>query len=234
MFVSGKNPDELVNIMNADMTQIVNWLRTNKLSLNLKKTNISLYFVKKRGKITVQNDLIVDDVVINRTNHTRFLGVMVDQHLTFESHVKYIERKITRGIAILYKAKRILKESSLLTLYNAFIYPYITYCITVLGKTYPSVLDPLIKCQKRAVRIVKGAGKYDHTFPIFYNSKILNLRRFFVHFVQIFLFKYKRQELQELFTDFFNVVSTIHQHNTRQISQYRAPLKKNAFRDRLH
>ena len=35
MFVSGKNPDELVNIMNADMTQIVNRLRTNKLSLNL-------------------------------------------------------------------------------------------------------------------------------------------------------------------------------------------------------
>ena len=37
MFASGKNPDELVNIMNAEMTKIINWLRTNKLSLNLKK-----------------------------------------------------------------------------------------------------------------------------------------------------------------------------------------------------
>ena len=172
----------------------------------------------------LQNDLIVDGVVINRTNHTRFLGVMVDQHLTFESHVKYIKGKISRGIGILYKAKRILKESSLLTLYYAFIYPYFTYCITVWGNTYPSVLDPLIKGQKRAVRIVKGAGKYDHTSPIFYNLKILNLRRLYVYFVQIFLFKYKRQELPELCRDFFTVVSTIHQHDTRQISQYRAPL----------
>ena len=40
MFVSGKNPDELVNIMNAEMTKIVNWLRTNKLSLNLKKNTL--------------------------------------------------------------------------------------------------------------------------------------------------------------------------------------------------
>ena len=178
------------------------------------------------GKLTLQNDLIVDDVVINRTNHTRFLGVIVDQHLTFESHVKYIKGKISRGIAVLYKAKRILKESSLLTLYYAFIYPYFTYCtyITVWGNTYPSVLDPLIKCQKRDVRIVKGAGKYDHTSPIFYNLKILNLRRLYVYIVQIFLIKYKRQELPELCMDFFTVVSTIHQNNIRQISQYRAPL----------
>ena len=223
MFVSGKNPDELLNIMNAEMTKIVNWLRTNKLSLNLKKTHF-IIFRKKRGKITLQNDLIIDDVVINRTNHTRFLGVIVDQHLTFESHVKYIKGKISRGIGILYKAKRILKESSLLTLYYAFIYPYFTYCITVWGNTYPSIIDPLIKCQKRAVRIVKGAGKYDHTSPIFYNLKILNLRRLYVYFVQIFLYKYKRQELLESSMDFFTVVSTIHQHNTRQISQYRAPL----------
>ena len=41
MFVSCKNPDELVKIMNAKMTKIVNWLRTNKLSLNFKKNHIS-------------------------------------------------------------------------------------------------------------------------------------------------------------------------------------------------
>ena len=138
---------------------------------------------------------------------------MLDQHLTFESHIK---GKISRGIGTLYNAKRILKESSLLTLYYASIHPYFIYCIAAWGNTYPSVLDPLIKCQKRAVRIVKGAGKYDHTSPIVYNSKILNLRRLYVCFVQIFLYKYKRQAPPELFMDFFTVVSTIHQHNTRQ------------------
>ena len=51
MFVSDKNPDELVNIMNAEMAKIVNWLRTNKLSLNLKKNRTSLYFVKRGVKL---------------------------------------------------------------------------------------------------------------------------------------------------------------------------------------
>ena len=85
MFVSGKNPDELVNIMNAEMTKIFKCLRTNKLSLNLKKTYF-IIFHKKRGKITLHDDLIIDGVLIKRTNHTCFLCAMVDQHLTFESH----------------------------------------------------------------------------------------------------------------------------------------------------
>ena len=90
MFVSGKNPDDLVKIMNEEMIKVVDWLKTNKLSLNLKKTHFMI-FRKRRGQIALSNNLAIVDVVINRTNHTKFLGVMVDQHLTFESHVRYIK-----------------------------------------------------------------------------------------------------------------------------------------------
>ena len=206
MFVSGKNPGDLVKIMNEEMT--------NKLSLNLKKTHFMI-FRKRRGQIALSNNLVIDDVVINRTNHIKFLGVMVDQHLTFESHVRYIKGKISRGIGILYKAKRLLQASSLLTLYYSFVYPYFTYCITVWGNTYSTVLDPLIKCQKRAVRIVHGAGKYDHTYPIFQSLQILNLRKLYIYSVQIFLYKYRQQKLPGVFCNFFTVASTIHEHQTR-------------------
>ena len=133
--------------MNGEMIKVVDWLKTNKLSLNLKKTHFMI-FRKRRGQIALSNNLVIDDLVINRTNHTKFLGVMVDQHLTLESHVRYIKGKISRGIGILYKAKRLLQASSLLTLYYSFVYPYFTYCIAVWGNIYSTVLDPLIKCQK--------------------------------------------------------------------------------------
>ena len=134
-------------------------------ALNLKKTHFML-FRKKRGQIALNNDLII------RTNHTKFLGVMVEQHLTFEAHVRYTKGKI------------LLQERKLLTLYYSFVYPYFTYSITVWGNTYPTVLDPLIKCQKRAVRIVHGAGKYDHADPIFQNLKILSLRKLYMYSVK--------------------------------------------------
>ena len=77
---------------------------------------------------------------------------------------------------------------------------------------------------KQDARMVKQDGKYDHTSSIFYNLKILNLWRLYVYFVQIFLYNYKQQEPAQSLMDSFTVVSTIHQHNTGQISSYRAPL----------
>ena len=83
--------------------------------------------------------------------------------------------KISRAMGILYKCRKYLNQSSLLTLYNAFIYPYFTYCIPVWGNTYNSYLDPLIKLQKRAVRIIANADFRANTAPLFKDLKILML-----------------------------------------------------------
>ena len=77
-------------------------------------------------RIVLNVDLIIDKEKIDLVNHAKFLGVMLDQHLTFETYVKYIKGKIERCIGILYKACKYLKETSLLTLYYAFIYQYFT------------------------------------------------------------------------------------------------------------
>ena len=159
-------------------------------------------------------------MVINRTNHTKFLGVTVDQHLTFESHVRYIKGKYRAGLAFCIRQKDCYRH------HQCWLYT-IHLCspiITVWGNTYSTVLDPLIKCQKRAVRIVHGAGKYDHTYPIFQSLQILNLRKLHIYSVQIFLYKYRQQKLPGVFCNFFTVASTIHEHQTRQNNHCRAPL----------
>ena len=143
MFITGKNPD-LVTKMNAEILKVVDWLKINKLSLNLKKTHF-IIFRKPRQKITLENELCIDNVKIEMKTHTKFLGVLVDQHLTFEEHCKFIKGKISRGIGILYKGKKYLSQKSLLNMYYAFIYPYFTYCITVWGNTFSYILDPLMK-----------------------------------------------------------------------------------------
>ena len=48
-------------------------------------------------------------------------------------------------------------------MYYAFIYPYFIYCITAWGNTFSYILEPLVKLQKREIRLVDEAGKYDHT-----------------------------------------------------------------------
>ena len=80
-------------------------------------------------------------------------------------------------------------------MYYAFIYPYYTYCITVWGNTFSSVVEPLIKLQKRAVRQITGAGRYDHTMPIFQSLNVMNIPKLYIYSVLIFLYKYHHQDL---------------------------------------
>ena len=187
--------------MNNEIIKIIDWLNINKLSLNLKKTRF-IIFRKRRRNIHIDNDLVVDNENTSMSNHTKFVGVMVDSHLSYESHINHIKGKISRGIGILYKAKKYLNDSALLTMYYAFIYPYYTYCITVCGNTFSSVLEPLIKLQKRAVRQITGAGRYDHTMPIFQSLNVLNIPKLYIYSVLIFLYKYHHQDLPKFFADF--------------------------------
>ena len=101
LFLSGKCPERLIEQMNNEMEKNIDWLNINKLSLNLKKTHF-IIFRKRRGNIHIDNDLVVDNEKISMSNHTKFLAVMVDSHLTFESHINHIKGKISRGIGILY------------------------------------------------------------------------------------------------------------------------------------
>ena len=151
---------------------------------------------------------------------------MVDSHLSYESHINHIKGKISRDIGILYKAKKYLNDSALFTMHYAFIYPYYTYCIRVWRNNFSSVLKPLIKLQKRAVRQITGAGRYDHTMPIFQALNVLNIPKLYIYSVLIFLYKYDHQDLPNFFADFFITNDTFHEHDTRQGKQFRPPLAR--------
>ena len=94
--------------------------------------------------------------------------------------ILYIKGKVARGIGILYKGRPCFSLETMRMLYTAFVYPYFTYCIEVWGIAYQSYLEPLVKLQKRAVRTITGARKYEHTLPLFQNFNLLNIKEIYI------------------------------------------------------
>ena len=66
--------------------------------------------------------------------------------LSFSRHVSYIKNKISKGIGIIIKARKYLNRKSLLDLYHAFVYPYLTYCIEVWGNMSNVHIDLSYRC----------------------------------------------------------------------------------------
>ena len=138
--------DWRITTFNNEINLVSEWLQANKLSLNISKTHYVLFRRPKAKRLTTKH-LKINNVNVHHTTSTRFSGVVIDQNLNFNSHITYIKLKVAKGIAILYKCKRLLSKDTLRTLYYSFIYPYFHYCITVWGNTYKSYIDPLNKLQ---------------------------------------------------------------------------------------
>ena len=66
---------------------------------------------------------------IERVSSTKYLGVILDEHLTFEEHITYIHQKASKKTGILYKSKDYLDRSTKILLYKSLILPHIDYCL---------------------------------------------------------------------------------------------------------
>ena len=210
----------------------------------MKKTHFIL-FKQRRTSIKILEELIVDNVKIERKTSTKFLGVMIDANLNFNDHVQYIKGKVARGIGILCKCRRLFKKETLVTLYNAFLYPYLAYCVSVWGSTYDTYLDPLIKLQKRAMRIIDGVRRDAPTSPIYLRLRILKFKQIYMNAIQLFVFKFhktfiqsddqefdinervriSKDKLPDTFI-FFQLNGSFHSHDTKSKNKFRPPALK--------
>ena len=146
----------------------------------------------------------------------KILSVIIDSKLTWSTHISSIERKVSRGIAILCKARRLLKASTLITLYYIFIYTYFTYCIEVCGHTCDKYMSSLFKVQKRAVRIITSSSYLAYTLSISSNLTIPNIYNIYLYQILMFMLKHKKNVLPTIFNDTFIHNSTLNSRNTRK------------------
>ncbi len=93
-----------------------------------------------------------------KRNPTKFLGVFVDDSLSWRYHLTHVNNKISRALYGIKQVKNFLPKDSLKTLYLAFIQPYISYGIFSWGNTNISTLKKTISLQKRAIRIINNTG----------------------------------------------------------------------------
>ena len=81
IFYSSKNLKELQSTVNKELENLVCWIKANKLSLNVTKTNYMLFENKKNRpmlNIRIEND------TLEEVKETKFLGVIIDIKIKLE------------------------------------------------------------------------------------------------------------------------------------------------------
>ena len=108
-------------------------------------------------------------------SRVKFLGVFLDETLTWKPHISHVCEKISKSIGVIYRAHLYLLASTKLSLYYTLIYPYLSYCNTAWSSTYVSNLSRIFLLQKRIVRVLTNSNYRAHTAPLFSKLKILSI-----------------------------------------------------------
>ena len=106
-----------------ELKKVLDWCNVNKLTINLSKTNYML-IRGQRQAINVQGRIQIMDTDLHEVDVTTFIGVDIDQHLTWKSHIAKVKLCIRKKVGILYRLRNFVPQNILILLYKTFMQPH--------------------------------------------------------------------------------------------------------------
>ena len=229
IFFSHKNVDKLQEILNQELCNVSDWLRANKLSLNVKKSNILLFRAKNATKENALN-VMINNEPLEEKEYTKYLGLYIDNKLTWKFQIEHIKTKLVKGNAILARLRHHTTEKVIRNLYNSFIQPHLDYGALVWGGCAQSHTNTIQVLQNNALRLMTFASNFkDHATPLFRQLNILKIKDNIVKRNKLFIHDYFNKRLPSDFKDFFILDKDQNSYETQDIRPTHIPIKYSNF-----
>ena len=197
IILTGETISEISSKFHELSDALFNWVSNNELLLNIKKTNYMI-FTRKRNLDLDNFSPKIANVKIEQKSVARFLGVLIDEKLSWSQHIAAIKSKMSRYIGILYKLKNILPLRARILIFNSLIQSHLNYCSLVWGSSTKNKIESLFTAQKKAIRaIMPGFVNYyykdgtlpSHTKAAFTDFNILTVHNIILKNILIFVNK---------------------------------------------
>lgn len=152
----------------------------------------------------IVSNISLDNQTINQAKTSKFLGLIIDECLNWNSHVDYLVNKINSGLFVLRSMAFICDISVLKMVYHSLIESHIRYGICIYGGTTQKNLKQILTLQKKAIRIIQNLKYNESAKPYFKEMGI-----FTVHGLYIF------ETIQHFCKEDQQDVGLVHNYNTR-------------------
>ena len=158
LYKTHRNLNYLKWCLQDDMNALVDWFKANRLTLNLDKTICILFQPNgsdKKMEIEIENVTVCNSVV------TRFLGMWLDQHLTWSCHYRNLLTKLNRNICLLKHCSKIMTIDCKKLVYFAHIQSHINYGLVLWGNVLTDgQLNKLTKIQLKCLKHIDNSDDF--------------------------------------------------------------------------
>ena len=135
-------------------------------------------------------------VTLERKNFIKYLGLLIDENLSWKTHIHSV-------------ARHIVPTYTLLNLNQSLITPYLTYGLISLGKACKTFHDQNLVLQNRALHLIYFAETNDHAIPFFVNAKILPLQSLYYESVCSLMYDANKNTAPDNILKLFSRISSV-------------------------
>ena len=197
--------------LNKELSKIYDWLAVNKLSLNISKTKFMIFHHRNKS-LPKKIEIKINNTVIERVQNFCFLGLTINENLSWKTHLNNISNKVSKYTGVLNNLKHFLPVYILRTLYCSLIQSHFSYCILAWGSNSKT----MEKIQKKVIRIITCSRYNAHTEPLFKALNLLKIEHLYKINLLKFYYKLKNQSVPLYFNSFnLDAMRDIHDYNTR-------------------
>ena len=163
LIFSGKNASQIASFLSQELSLCKKWLIDNRLSLHVGKTESILFGSGRRIRAAGDFKVTCDGETVQRVTSIVYLGVRLDQCLSFDEYVVKVCKNANNRLSFLYRYSHLLDVQTRKMLCNSLVLSNLTYCISA---WYPGLgtglKDRLNVVQRKMVRFVNGWKPREH------------------------------------------------------------------------
>ena len=152
---------------------------------------------------------------LERKSYVKYLGVLIDENLSWNHHILHIASKISISIGIIARLRHFVPLNTLQHIYRSLIQPYLLYGITAWGRAGKTHRNIILRLQKRALRLMFFCDYKTHAIPLFISSSLLPLDLLYFKSVAILMHDVSNNISPPQINNLFHYQHNIHSYITR-------------------
>ena len=213
------NLNELQMQCNFEAAKINEWFLANKLTTNSKKAS-NFILSNYTGSNSPNFTITMGNVLLKRVKSVKYLGVMLDENITWSEQIEYLSTKLSRSAGIFSKLRYYLNKEVLIRVYHALFNSHLQYGILCWGSTNVSNLNRLQILQNRAIRNISKAPRFYRLDNYYLNYRILKVHDLYDLEISKFIHGHYNEKLPSCFNTFFQLANNRSTRNTANKAYY--------------